>query len=1097
MTTNQHTYLRYECADTFGLIFSSGSSKAPPSNAVVKFVGAVEASGAINSSISATNSFMNNLLAATTGSSITLYNTKTSLPVWRFFHYQELAGGVGTGRAWNNDEVVCFDTHTLTNIDAASISNTQIIFRLASGWVDGAIRIWTVTSDELLIQRQQNLIHSLLNNEGEDGNDHREPPLVLNGHNQSPVRTLSFDGNGGRLASGGSYGSVVLWDVVAETGLFRLLGHVGGITQVMFLELTGLDLLVTTSLDGLIKVWDLAGQCCIQTLANHRGEVIGAAIARLWSNHTLEQHSEFGVEKTEFRRRLITGGSDGQVRVWSLQTPTRVASNLVADSVAPSNLACEDVCQFMGMLPPPPNVAILAEKIQSLHFHPSGKYVGVLHGNSKSVDVYIVRSAQESTKKRQRRLRRREEKDKKRQSDGGQTAAQKRGMLDDLILSDDEHEALPSEEQQLDPSTLKASDEFEHLSTIHASHKVRNFAFAVHKERGEMVRVVCALTTNAYETFSISRVAGKEGARLTIACNKIASMDTSGHPTGIRAVSLSSDDNMACTVSKNTVKIWNVRSRTCIQSLSPNTRSKSKLAAAYGLCVVFLPGNRHVVVGTREGHLLVIDIAAGEVVFLEEKAHESAVWSVDVRKPTTVDGSITLVSGGAKEVKFWDVEASGEQSDGEEGIGHDPVLVHTRSLKMSDEVIAVRYSHAQSKRLVCVASLDCTVKVFFEDSLKLFLSLYGHKLPVLAIDCSDDDALLASASADKTIKIHGLDFGDTHRTLHGHEDSITDVRFVRRTHNFFSTSKDGSVRYWDGDRFEQILALAGHTAEVNSVAISRTGAFVLTCGMDRQVRVWERTKDIVFLQEERERELEQVFDRIGSRDDSGTVAILHGKANLDSDDKSVDDDNQPQSEAAVKKSVMTISAGDRLMDGLERADQELKEVALFRNHHQSTRKMRQLNPLLMGMLPAHYVLWILKSIKNVELEQSLLVLSHSHVERLIYYCAILLKQGRGVETCSKVAIFLVKVHQWQVVANKSLAIPLRELRHQLRLRLAESRDIVGYNLAALKLIGRMAQDQKSTFIGGEESQAMDIWAGMGIGRDVAAAAAAEARRNNR
>lgn len=31
-----------------------------------------------------------------------------------------------------------------------------------------------------------------------------------------------------------------------------------------------------------------------------------------------------------------------------------------------------------------------------------------------------------------------------------------------------------------------------------------------------------------------------------------------------------------------------------------------------------------------------------------------------------------------------------------------------------------------------MALLDCTVKVFFLDSLKFFLSLYGHKLPVSA-----------------------------------------------------------------------------------------------------------------------------------------------------------------------------------------------------------------------------------------------------------------------------------------------------------------------------------------------------------------------------
>lgn len=71
-----------------------------------------------------------------------------------------------------------------------------------------------------------------------------------------------------------------------------------------------------------------------------------------------------------------------------------------------------------------------------------------------------------------------------------------------------------------------------------------------------------------------------------------------------------------------------------------------------------------------------------------------------------------------------------------------------------------------------VALLDSTVKVFHDDSLKFFLSLYGHKLPVMSMDVSDDGALLATGSADKTVKIWGLDFGDCHRSLLAHDDSI-------------------------------------------------------------------------------------------------------------------------------------------------------------------------------------------------------------------------------------------------------------------------------------------------------------------------------------
>lgn len=501
-----------------------------------------------------------------------------------------------------------------------------------------------------------------------------------------------------------------------------------------------------------------------------------------------------------------------------------------------------------------------------------------------------------------------------------------------------------------------------------------------------------------------------------VVADKVSTIDMYGHPTGIRSIALSSDDALACTVSKNVTKIWNVAKRSCLLSLNPSS-------STYGLCATFLPGNSHVMLGTREGHLLILDISSGDVVFYEEHAHDGAIWSMDLRWPTPQQETIVLVTGSAdKTVKFWDVEAQ-DDDDGDHATGH-PMVVHTRTLQMSDDVVAVRYSHSTdpAKRMVFASTLDCTIKVFFDDTLKFFLSLYGHKLPALAVDASDDDTILASAGADKTIKIWGLDFGDTHRTLYGHQDSITDLKFVKRTHNFFTTSKDGTVRYWDGDRFEQILLLNGHCAEVNCLTVSRTGAFVLSGGMDRQVRVWERTKDIVFLEEERERELEQMFDKVdsGMGDDGGTANIMRKRNNSDDIEDEEEDnvgENQPQSEAAVKRSVLSVSAGDRIMEGLERADQELKAIALFRRSPGSDGKERSPNPFLLGLEPAQYVLWVLRSAKSAELEQSLLVLPLGHMERLVYYLIVLLKKGRGVELCSRVAVFMIKIHQNQVCAR--------------------------------------------------------------------------------
>ena len=109
--------------------------------------------------------------------------------------------------------------------------------------------------------------------------------------------------------------------------------------------------------------------------------------------------------------------------------------------------------------------------------------------------------------------------------------------------------------------------------------------------------------------------------------------------------------------------------------------------------------------------------------------------------------------------------------------------------------------------------------MFYEDTLKFFLSLYGHRLPVMAMDISDDNTLLVSllnadlamrpvvmgsmlpcslpqisASADKNVKIWGLDFGDCHKSIFAHEDSIMAIRFMPRTHLFFTAGKDKMIK---------------------------------------------------------------------------------------------------------------------------------------------------------------------------------------------------------------------------------------------------------------------------------------------------------------
>jgi hypothetical protein len=56
----------------------------------------------------------------------------------------------------------------------------------------------------------------------------------------------------------------------------------------------------------------------------------------------------------------------------------------------------------------------------------------------------------------------------------------------------------------------------------------------------------------------------------------------------------------------------------------------------------------------------------------------------------------------------------------------------------------------------------------------------------------------------------------------------------------------------------------------------------------------------------------------------------------------------------------------------------------------------------------------------------------------------------------------------------------------VKLRLAEIRDTVGFNQAALRAIGKVANDRKNSYYV-PDNDGKNIWAGLGLGSDVAAA----------
>ena len=404
-------------------------------------------------------------------------------------------GGVGTGRALNSSQVVCL---------AVSRGDGSIGCRVATGWVDGAVRVYSLSNEELSGKNESLMVQTFLS-ESDSGDDSNMPePLVLNGHSASAIRSISFDSrNRARLASGSSDGAVVIWDVVEECGLFRLLGHRGAISEVHFAHVdSSFDSLITSSLDGLVKLWDLSNQCCVQTIASHRGQV--------WASVCSIGHGIPGDPRnpgSNERSRLITGDDDGMAKVWSLEAPRVYArpQRPSGDNHEGEELGehgdeeklLTSCCKFMGALRLPTSAPSVNERIAVLQMH--DKYLGICHANSRTVYIYVMRDQDEARRRKQRRISRQRQKVK---VVGGSLTDQtndnrKRGILDDADRGSSIADPIAE--------TIEASDEFEFLGTATASHKIRSFVFAPWRERGGTLQIICSLTTNAIEAITLER----------------------------------------------------------------------------------------------------------------------------------------------------------------------------------------------------------------------------------------------------------------------------------------------------------------------------------------------------------------------------------------------------------------------------------------------------------------------------------------------------------------------------------------------------------------------------------------------------------------
>ncbi|RKP12799.1 WD40-repeat-containing domain protein [Piptocephalis cylindrospora] len=825
------------------------------------------------------------------------------------------------------------------------------------------------------------------------------------------------------FAIGYADGAIRLW--LAEEGdvAVTLNGHRGAVTAMTF-DPTG-QYLASGSTDTNVIVWDIVEQVGLYRLKGHKDVVTGLAflphnhlvsltkdtLLKLWDLQTqhcretiLSHRSEaWSLTPTPDRRGFITVGSDQEMKIWGLDEAG------LRQGVAIGQGEVAKVITPLGHVD-----RASKERASSVQFHPSGKFIAC-QSAGKSLEIFRVRSAEEVKKKQARRAKRRREKQRKTPS-GPEV----------------------EEEEGEDGKEISMTDCIGAYKIIRTTAKIRSFDFKpVLDEEDQLVKggfdVMLSLSNNSLEVWKVSGPS-KDKAVGTPEPERLHVLDAQGHRSDIRCVALSQDNELLVSASHGLLKVWNVSTGVCIRSME----------CGHALSCIFFPGDRQVAVGTKAGTVEIFDLGSSSLVETVD-AHTGSVWSMQVRPDQK-----GLITGSAdKDVKFWDFDLTTTTSEGGSSKARRLTLVHMRTLRMSDDVLCVRYSPNQ--QLVAVSLLDATVKVFHHDTLKFFLSLYGHKLPVLSMDISSDSSLIVTSSADKNVKIWGLDFGDCHKSIFAHQESIMAVHFLPGTHYFFTAGKDRMVKYWDGDHFEMIQKLPGHHGEVWALAVGKTGGRVVSCSQDRSIRVWERTEEQLFLEEEREQELEELYEsNLASELDRTHLA---GKGIGAGDE---DEEEMGEGATAGKKTVETLKAGERILEAIDLADEEREAWRAYREMEvKMPGAAAPPNPHVLlahmgnNVTPEQYVLKVVEKVKLSELEEALLVIPFDKAISLLGYLDLWAVRGWNVTLTSRILVFLLKTYHRQIVSNRMMRPLLDSIRGRLRTSLQRQKDMMGFNLAGL------------------------------------------------
>ncbi|MBQ6307469.1 MAG: TIR domain-containing protein [Bacteroidales bacterium] len=283
------------------------------------------------------------------------------------------------------------------------------------------------------------------------------------------------------------------------------------------------------------------------------------------------------------------------------------------------------------------------------------------------------------------------------------------------------------------------------------------------------------------------------------------------HDASIKTVDISSDGHFVLSASADgTIKIWNIHTGACKQTLQHNTQQNVSVR-----CARFSKDDKYVVSALSSNSIMIWDVSSGRCLDTL-RGHSNQVWYAVFN----VEGNQIASASVDRTIKIWDVDK-------------DSCLATLIGHKM--QVNSVEYNPADQTRLVS-ASMDNTIKLWDLNTDSCLRTMIGHTGYVNYAVFSPDGKHIASASSDSTIRIWDSNTGMIDTTLR-QCNRVNSVKYSLDGDYLVSASED-TIKLWDIKTKKCIQAMKGHFETVSDVDFCPDGKLMVSCSSDRTIRIW-------------------------------------------------------------------------------------------------------------------------------------------------------------------------------------------------------------------------------------------------------------------